>query len=120
MLYLCPINQNFVIYITVKEWVIWQINYIHINITDTTDTYNIGGLSANDIIDENIRDLKIKFGIDNINIENHRLPNMCWIPKMHKNSIKARFVIASPKSSIKPLASIKTSIFRLFFRQIQT
>ena len=27
-------------------------------------------------IDGNIRDLKIKFGIDNIPIENHRLPNM--------------------------------------------
>ena len=45
---------------------------------------------------------------------------MYWMPKMHKNSIKARFNIASPKSSIKPLTSIITSIFRLFFRQIET
>ena len=48
-----------------------------------------GGLSANDIIDKNIRDLKIKFGIDNVPIENHRLPNMYWIPKMHENTIEA-------------------------------
>ena len=33
---------------------------------------------------------------------------------MHKNPIKARFITASPKSSIKPLASTMTSIFRLF------
>ena len=39
---------------------------------------------------------------------------------MHKNSIKARFIIASPKSSIKPLERTITSVFRLFFRQIQT
>ena len=39
---------------------------------------------------------------------------------MHKNPIKARFIIASPKSSIKPLAKTLTSVFRLFFRQIQT
>ena len=45
---------------------------------------------------------------------------MYWMPKMHKNSIKARFIIASPKSSIKPLARTIMSIFRLFFRQIQT
>ena len=38
----------------------------------STDAYNgASGLSANDVIDENIRDLKIKFGIDNIPIENH-------------------------------------------------
>ena len=64
--------------------------------------------------------MKIKFGIDNIPIENHRLPYRYWMPKMHENPIKARFIIASPKSSIKPLASTITSIFRLFFRQIQT
>ena len=64
--------------------------------------------------------MKIKFGIHNIAIENHRLPIMYWIPKMHKNPIKARFIIASPKSSIKPLARTITSIFCLFFRQLQT
>ena len=42
------------------------------------------------------------------------------MPKMHKNPIKARFIIASPKSSIKPLTRTNTSIFCLFFRQIQT
>ena len=33
--------------------------------------HNAGGLSANDINDKNIKDLKIKFGINNILIENH-------------------------------------------------
>ena len=91
------------------------------NNNSSIDTYkNAAGLSANDIIDKNMRDLKIKFGIDNIPIENHRLPNMYWMPKMRKKPIKARFIIASPKSSIKPLARTIMSIFRLFFRQIQT
>ena len=34
---------------------------------------------------------------------------------MHENPIKARFIIASPKSSIKPLASTIASIFHFFF-----
>ena len=90
-----------------------------LNKNSSTDTYNnTGGLSANDIIVKNTGDLKIKFGIDNIPTENHRLPNMNWMPKMHKNSIKARFIIESPKSSTKPLASTITPIFCLFFRQI--
>ena len=67
-----------------------------------------------------MRDSKIKFGIDKIPIKNHRLPNKYWMPKMHKNPIKARFIKTSPKSFIKPLARTITSIFRLFFRQIQT
>ena len=45
---------------------------------------------------------------------------MYWMPKMHKNTIKARLIITSPKSSRKPLVRNVTSIFRLFFRQIQT
>ena len=49
------------------------------------------GLSANDTIDKNKKNLKIKFGTDNIPIENHWLPNM--MRKMHKNPIKARFII---------------------------
>ena len=40
--------------------------------------------------------------------------------KIHKNPIKARFIIASPKSSMKPLARTITSIFCFLFRQIQT
>ena len=39
-------------------------------------TYMKSGLSANDTIDKNKKNLKIKFGTDNIPIENHWLPNM--------------------------------------------
>ena len=52
-----------------------------LNNNSSTDTYNnAGGSSVNDIIDKNIRDLEIKFGTDNIPIENHQLPKMYWIP----------------------------------------
>ena len=82
----------------------------------SADTYNnAGGLSTSDVTGKNIRYLKIKFGIGNIPIENYRLPNMYWTLKMHKNPIKARFIIVSSKFSIKPLAKIIISIFRLFF-----
>ena len=42
-----------------------------LNNNSSTDTsINAGGLCTNYIIDKNIRDLKIKLGIDNIPIEN--------------------------------------------------
>ena len=88
-----------------------------LNNNSSTNIYNnTGGLSANDIIDKNIRDLKIKFGIDSIPTENHRLPDMYWVLNLHKSPIEAIFIIASPKSSMKPLARAMTSSFRLFFR----
>ena len=92
-----------------------------LNNNSSTDTCkNAGGLSGNDITDGNIRNLKIAFSIDNIPIDDNQLRNMYWMPKMHKNRFKARFIIASPKSSRKPLARTITSIFHLSFRQIQT
>ena len=67
-----------------------------LNSNSSTDTYNnADDSSANDIIDKNLKDLKIEFGTDNIPIENHRLSNMYWMPKVHKSPTKARFIIAS-------------------------
>ena len=55
-----------------------------LNNDSSTDTYkNAGGLSANDMIDGIVRDLKIKFGTDNIPFENHRLSYMYWMPKLN-------------------------------------
>ena len=45
---------------------------------------------------------------------------MYCLPKMHKSPIKARFMIASRKSSIKPLSQAIPSAFRLFYRQIES
>ena len=74
---------------------------------NTTDTYNSINNSSIDT--------------DDVNIENHCLPHMYWLPKMHKSPIKARFIIASSiKSSIKPLSQAITSAFRLFYRQIES
>ena len=64
--------------------------------------------------------MKLKFGMNNISIDNHLLPNMYQMPRMHKNFVKARFIIVSPNFSIKFLARSKTLIFRLCFRQMQT
>ena len=47
------------------------------------------------------------------------LPVMYWIPKMHKNPISFRFIIASPVCSIKPLSKDITSIFKLFYEKVE-
>ena len=47
------------------------------------------------------------------------LLSMYWIPKLHKVPVGNRFIIASPKCSLKPLLKDTTSILKLFQNQIQ-
>ena len=62
-----------------------------LNNASSTDTYvNAGGLWANDIIDKNIRDLKNKFGIDNIYTEIFRL----FFRQIQTNNNKTGFLPA--------------------------
>ena len=47
------------------------------------------------------------------------LPKMYWIPKMHKDPIKARFIVASVKCTTKKLAKSVTSVLKRFYTQIE-
>ena len=51
-------------------------------------------------------DHQIKEGMD-------CLPSIYWIPNMHKSPVGERFIIASPKCSLKPLLKDATSILKL-------
>ena len=42
-----------------------------------------------------------------------------WIRKLHKNSEKARFIIESSISSLKPLTISLTSVFKAVFQIVQ-
>ena len=67
------------------------------NLDSSKDIYcQINNLPANDTINKNIRDPKTEFNIDNILIENNRLPKEYWMSTMHKNPINVRFIIAFP------------------------
>ena len=70
-------------------------------------TYTIVDNSApSDVVAKNIGDLN-KLVFSDIPDENKCLPKMYWIPKNHK-------------TPIKPLAKSLTSLFRVFFKQIET
>ena len=52
-------------------------------------------------------------------MDNYYFPNMYWLPKIHETPIKAKFIVASSKSSIKLLAEAITSALQLFSKQIE-
>ena len=93
---------------------------VGLRLNNTPNTYSeINNTSKDEIINTNIEDLKYKFGIDDIAMDNHCFSNKYWLPKMYKTPIKAKFIVVSPKSSMKPLAKIITSPFQLFYKQIE-
>ena len=71
------------------------------------------------IVSDDVENLKDRFHL-NVAEEEKKLPQIYWMPKLHKNPIKFRFIIAAPSCSIKPLSKALTKIFKLFFRQVQT
>lgn len=69
-------------------------NYTFKNRSSTNAYRKINNLYANEIINKTIRYMKPKFGIEDISIKNHQILNICWMPKMHKDPIKIRFMIS--------------------------
>ena len=88
------------------------------NVLNSNKTYD-----AIDDIQENIIQghctylSNLKLSVDDTN---KCIPNIYWIPKLHKNPSKARFIIAAPKCSLKPLSKAITSVLKLMFSQLQS
>ena len=75
--------------------------------------------NVNDIVQQQAKYLKKKFNLE-VPTESKLLPHIYWLPKLHKNPVKFRFIIAAPNCSIKPLSKAITKIFKLFYKQIET
>ena len=89
-------------------------------IGSTTSTYTkLDQLSPNDVIEKHITELKQKFNIT-VGKEMSTLPDIYWIPKLHKNPVKFRFIIASKHCTTKTLSKNVSSIFSLFQKQVDT
>ena len=73
---------------------------------------------APEIMRKNIEDMKNLFNMD-VGEDQHMLPHMYWLPKLHKNPPKPRFIIAAPNCTVKKLSKALTCILKLFFHQIK-
>ena len=91
-----------------------------LGLTDSSacPTYEKIDVSEKDLIDKDCETLSDRFKLV-VSNESRKLPHIYWLPKLHKNPIKFRFIIAAPNCSIKPLSQTITKIFKLFYRQIE-
>ena len=84
-----------------------------------SETYqNIKRMTSNRIVQKQTQELKTKFNLE-VPDDSKLLPHIYWLPKLHKNPIKFRFIIAAPNCSVKPLSKAVTKILKLFYRQIE-
>ena len=71
-------------------------------------TYNLTDFSASEVLD-NHKSVLTSFGVQSKS-EELDLPYIYWIPKMHKNPYKHRFIAGSSKCSTKSLSIILTKL----------
>ena len=89
-------------------------------IGSTTSTYTkLDQLSPDDVIQQHITELKQKFNIT-VEEDMSTLPDIYWIPNLHKNPVKFRFIIASKHCTTKTLSKNISSIFSLFQKHVET
>ena len=71
-------------------------------------TYNLTAMPKDESL-QNHHSVMLTFGIS-LPEEDIDLPKLYWIPKLHKNSYKQRYIAGSAKCSTKPLSQIVTRI----------
>ena len=83
-----------------------------------SSTYIRSDFSIDDIIKEN-EAFTNSFGLK-LTDKHRDLPLMYWTPKMHKNPVGFRFIIASKYSSTKPLTELISRVFKMIFSQVES
>ena len=82
-----------------------------------SETYEKANRSKDEIIDDNrVYSERLGYTLSEKELD---LPTMYWIPKMHKNPIKHRFIVASKSCSTKQLSTAVSNTFKLIHRQTE-
>ena len=99
---------NNIVFICKKHYVECLIQELGIDGSDGNPTYTRSTFAKDEIIDNHMSVLS-SFGIS-FPKEDCDLPSLYWIPKLHKDPYKQRFIAGSAKCSTKPLSVLLTSI----------
>ena len=117
--YYSRLHENFVIvpadkasnnytFVCKRYYVDILIEELGLHLLPGNHTYNLTGFSASEVLD-NHKSVLTSFGIQTTD-EELDLPYIYWIPKMHKNPYKHRFIAGSSKCSTKPLSILLTKL----------
>ena len=82
-----------------------------------TKSYASVPTSEHEVVSEHIKTCEI-FRV-NIKITQHKLPTMYWIPKLHKNPYKARFISSASSCTTTELSKLLTSCLTKIKEHVQ-
>ena len=116
---LSRLHENFVIvpadkasnnytFVCKRHYVDILIEELGLHSLPENPTYNLTDFSASEVLD-NHKSVLTSFGVQS-NSEELDLPYIYWIPKMHNNPYKHRFIAGSSKCSTKPLSILLTKL----------
>ena len=97
-----------------------ELQYSNIinNINLKNSTYELLKSHTKEEIIKSHKTFLAKYKLE-INNNMEILPSIYWLPKIHKTPVGFRFIIASPKCSLKPLAKDITALFKLFYKKVE-
>ena len=99
---------NFLSFVCKRHYVSILTEELGLNSLPGNPTNNLTDFSASEVLD-NHKSVLTLFGIETSDDELD-LPYIYWIPKMHKNPYKHRFIAGSSKCSTKPLSILLTKL----------
>ena len=116
---LSRLHENFVIvpadkasnnytFVCKRYYVDTLIAELGLHLLPGNPTYNLTDFSTSEVLD-NHKSVLTTFGIQTAD-EELDLPYIYWIPKMHKNPYKHRFIAGFSKCSTKPLSILLTKL----------
>ena len=100
--------SNNIVFVCKTYYIDCLVKELGINSPRGNPTYTITGLSKAEIISNHTSVLNT-FGI-NANLGELDLPLLYWIPKLHKNPYKQRYIAGSAKCSTKALSNLLTNL----------
>ena len=118
---LAPIDKasNNIAFICKRFYAMVLIKKLGLDSNSGNETYiHLKEANKEKIIEDHVSTLHREFYL-NVAEDSKVLPHMYWLPKLHKNPIKFRFIIAAPNCSVKPLVKTVTKLFKLFYKQIE-
>ena len=99
--------SNNIVFVCKTHYINCLIEELGMSTMTGNPTYNLTAMSKEEILQNNSVMLTFEISLSEEDID---LPKLYWIPKLHKNPYKQRYIAGSAKCSTKPLSQIITRI----------
>ena len=110
--------SNNIVFVCKKYYINSLAKELGVTSSKGNATYALETLTKEEVLD-NHKSVLHSYGLTDIK-DNLELPLLYWIPKLHKNPYKERYIAGSAKCSTKPLSKLLTSILQTIKEGLQS